>query len=78
MYTFIFEPVLLWKWIDRCLNLTVFQYTYCSEAFTAAMIFADNGFVVEPHVAARLPLESISTLLKFQDGTNPVLFFKAL
>jgi hypothetical protein len=42
------------------------------------MIFADNGFVVEPHVAARLPFESISTLLKFQDGTNPVLFFKAL
>ena len=60
------------------MNIIEFQHTYFSEAFTAAIIFADIGLVVEPHVAARLPFESISTLLKFQDGTNPVSFFKAL
>ena len=47
------------------MNIIEFHHTYCSEAFTAAIIFADIGFVVEPHVAARLPFESISTLLKF-------------
>ena len=65
--------------IYKYLNLFHIRwYTYLSVALIAAIIFADIGFVVDPQVAARLPFESISTLLKFQDGTNPALFFRAL
>ena len=41
-------------------------------------IFADMGFVVDPHVAAKFPFLSIKILLKFQDGTKPDSSFNDL
>jgi hypothetical protein len=51
---------------------------YSNDDFTADTIFADMGFVVDPHVAAKFPFLSIKILLKFQDGTKPTSSFNDL